>query len=570
MGRTLLYGFVSACVLWAGCSSDGNGTGGAGGDGPATAASFDAEKSLEVGPTAAGSVAIGVRMGSIVSNVLSTLGSGLLAATPNVTRKIVVPGFCSTGTADVTVQPPLTGMLQSGDVVTLDLQDCAGSPISTDAANGTIVLEMLDVSGGLPVIGGILEANATLDFTIAPDTAITGSFGVDANLPNFTLANLTLGSRSPNDLITVTEGFFRAEFACFDIFQRVGLAGPGIEFFRPLGVLKQGTEVFTMNDYDETPPNIGFTFAGFDATPQSGSLTLDSGDMSGGLCGVFGAPTPNDSFVTATFTGDGCVSLDGTDTEGTPFSLVTTWGDWLDAGQPGSPNECEGTGGTGGGGGSTGAMASPVSCFNDANLVTVADAYIKGEGPEGDDTNSNFGSTTNLLLKSVTNAWFTRKIYMVFDISSLSEPVSNAYVILTLRRHIDQVNGPQPANVYGIVDDNDWNPGALAETAITWDNAPRNDVSSPFRFEQSPGVQLLIPAYDLDIGGDGIVDPDGTKYALDVTDYVNDRQAGDADGLISILIVADNPTLANEDGSEFESRNVPDEQECDRPFLYVQ
>jgi hypothetical protein len=570
MGKTLLQGILSACIVWAGCSSDGNDNRGTGGStGPATAAAFDGPKSLEVGPTAAGSVAVGVRMGSIVSNVLSTLGSGLLASTPNLTRKILVSGFCSAGTADVTIQPPLDGMLATGDVVTLSLDNCAGSPVSEDATSGTIVLEMLDVSGGLPVIGGILEATATLNLSIAPDTTITGSFNVDANLPSFALANLTFGNRSTDDLITVNEGIFQAQFACFDIFQRVGLAGPGVEFFRPLGVLQQGTEVFTMNNYDEAPPNIGFTFAGFDATPQSGSLTLDSGDNSGGVCGVFGTPTPNDSFVTATFTGGGCVSLDGTDTQGTPFSLVTTWEDWLDAGQPGSTNECEGTGGTGGMP-STGAMASPVSCSTDANLVTIADAYIKGDGPEGFDSDNNFGSTTNLLLKSVTNAWFTRKIYLAFDISSLSEPVSSAYLVLTVRHHIDQVNGPQPANVYGIVDDDDWDPGTLAETAITWNNAPRNDTSSPFGFEQSPGVQLLIPAYDLDIGGDGIVDPDGTKYALDITGYVNDRRMNDADQLISILIVADNPTRANEDGSEFESRNVPDEQECDRPFLYVE
>lgn len=566
MGNTLLHGFLAACILWAGCSGDGNGTGGTGGStGPATAFAFDGQTSLEVGPTAAGSAAVGVRLGSIVSNVLSTLGSGLLAATPNITRKIVVPGFCSAGTADVSVQPPLVGMLAAGDVVTLSLQNCAGSPVSTDAASGTIVLEMLNVSGVLPVIGGILEATATLDLTISPNTTITGSFSVNANLPSFALANLTFGSRSPSDLITVTEGFFRAEFACFEIFQRVGLAGPGIEFFRPLGVLKQGTEVFTMNSYSEGAPNIGFTFAGFDATPQSGSLMLYSGDLSEGLCGVFGTPMPNASSLTATFTGAGCVSLDGTDTQGASFSLVTTWDDWLDAGQPGTPGECEGTGGTGGSP-STGAMVAPVSCFADANLVTIADAYIKGDGPEGSDSDNNFGSTTNLLLKSVTNSWFTRKIYMAFDISSLTGPASSAYLVLTLRRHVG--DPPQPANVYGIVDDGDWNPGTLAETAITWNNAPRNDTSSPFRFEQSAGVQLLIPAYDFDIGGDGTVDPDGTRYALDVTDYINDRQTNDADQLVSILMVADNPTFANQDGSEFESRDVA--EQCDRPFLYVE
>jgi hypothetical protein len=296
MGKTLLYGFLAGCIVCAGCSSDGNGTGGADGStGPATAVAFDEQKALEVGPTAAGSVAVGVRLGSIVSNVLSTLGSGALSASPNLTRKILVPGFCSAGTADVAVQPPLQGMLEAGQIVTLTLQNCSGSPVSTDPANGTVVLEMLDVGGGLPVIGGIIEANATLDLMIAPDTAITGSFGVDANLPGSPpIANLTFGNRSTSDLITVTEGFFRAEFACFDIFQRVGLAGPGIEFFRPLGVLKQGTEVFTMNSYSEGAPNIGFTFAGFDATPQSGSLTLVSGDRSDGACGVFGTPTPNE------------------------------------------------------------------------------------------------------------------------------------------------------------------------------------------------------------------------------------------------------------------------------------
>lgn len=464
-------------------------------------------------------------------------------------------------------------------------------------ANGTIRLEMTSVSGGLPVIGGIITATATLDLSIDPETTITGRFVVDANLPNFQLANLTFQGRERDpdegidDRITVTEGFFQTEFACFNIFQRVGLQGPGIEFFRPLGVLKQGNEVFTMNSYGGTPPNIGFTFAGFDATPQSGSLTLDSGDLSGGICAGFSEnPTPNDSFVTATFTGGGCVSLDGTDTEGVPFSLITTWDSWLDAGQPGTPsNECDtGTGGTGGAP-TTPAEESPVSCFTGNDIIAIADAYITGDGPEPDRmlADTNFGTQGNLVIKSVPNLGFTRKIYMVFDLSSLPPDFSfeKASLVLTLERHVENVDpsksGPQPVNVHGITDNNDWDP-ALAlpdgplETEITWNNAPRNNKSSSTEFlDQTGGVPRLSSGYDFDLPPVGEIDPGAlsdppvvTRYALDITDYVSGRLTNDTDKKITVLMVASNPNNLNQDGSTFFSREAPNE--CDRPFLHFE
>lgn len=76
-------------------------------------------------------------------------------------------------------------------------------------------------------------------------------------------------------------------------------------------------------------------------------------------------------------------SLDGIDTEGVPFSLITTWDSWLEAGQPGTPSdECDtGTGGT----------------FSTA----------------------------------------------------------------TLERHVDR----QPADLSGVIDNEDWNPNALPEVA---------------------------------------------------------------------------------------------------------
>lgn len=85
----------------------------------------------------------------------------------------------------------------------------------------------------------------------------------------------------------------------------------------------------------------------------------------------------------------------------------------------------------------------------------------------------------------------------------------------------------------------------------------------------SSGVPLLIAGYDFDVGGDGVIDDPGTKYALDVTDYVNDRIANNDDE-ITVILVSTNPNFINQDGSEFKSKEIPDEEECDRPFPYVE
>jgi uncharacterized protein YbaR (Trm112 family) len=342
--------------------------------------------------------------------------------------------------------------------------------------------------------------------------------------------------------------------------------------------MKISNQVFTLNSYDESPPNILFDFAGFDATPRSGSLTLDSGDLSPeGLCDAFSGPprpTPNQSFVTATFTGGGCVSLDGTDTEGVPFSLTRTWDSLLDVGRPGGPGDSCGAGGTGGSGvPTTDATPSPVQCFMGNDVVADADAYIRGNGSAGEFDMTSFGNASQLLIKSVPDLSFARKIYIVFDLTSLSDSFSfsKASLVLTLERHVENMiealSGPQPVDVYGIVDGIDWDPVMLAEDAITWDNAPRNDKIAPNRFEDSPDVPLLIAGYDFDLGGDGVIDVPGTKYALDITKYVTDHLENES-GKITILMAI--PTATNVDGSAFRSLDIPDEDMCDRPFLHFE
>jgi len=206
------------------------------------------------------------------------------------------------------------------------------------------------------------------------------------------------------------------------------------------------------------------------------------------------------------------------------------------------------------------------------DIVADADAYIRGNGSAGEFDMTSFGNASNLQIKSVPDLSFARKIYIVFDLTSFSDSFSKASLVLTLERHVEAadptISGPQPVDVYGITAFPDWDPTMLAEDAITWDNAPRNDKIAPNRFEMTPDVPLLIAGYDFDLGGDGLIDVPGTKYALDITDYVTERLANDSDRKITILMAI--PTATNVEGSAFRSLDIPDEDMCDRPFLHFE
>jgi hypothetical protein len=177
---------------------------------------------------------------------------------------------------------------------------------------------------------------------------------------------------------------------------------------------------------------------------------------------------------------------------------------------------------------------------------------------------------------------FTRKVYIAFDVSGVPS-FTKASLVLTVDRHIGV--GPQPVNVFGITDDDDWDPAMLAEDAITWNNAPRNNRASWIefqQFDQGPGVPLLIGRYDFDLGGDGVADDPGTRYALDITDYVRwaigqnpdfsktlpPLPGGDPDSKITILMAVSNPDQLNVDASLFFSKDIA--EECDRPFLHFE
>jgi len=306
-----------------------------------------------------------------------------------------------------------------------------------------------------------------------------------------------------------------------------------------------------------------------------------------GPCQPFiGTPAGDNSYVDALFSAGGCISLSGAKFDGSTFEASTSWDKLLDRDFTEGGGESCGGGGTGGTGGSTtGATPGPTTCDPGTDIFALADAYIQGDGPEGNNSDTPFGNAGNLVIKSVSNMFFTRKIYIVFDLSLFSRSFTKASLVLTLQRHVvnpdPAKSGPQPVNVFGINDDNDWDPAApgLGEDEITWSNAPRNVTAPPqdAQFETSPGVPTLIAGYDFDLGGDGVIDPPTdreimppvvTRYALDITEYVKERLDNDADGKITILMAASNPMNFNEDGSAFFSLQAS--EECDHPFLHFE
>jgi len=204
------------------------------------------------------------------------------------------------------------------------------------------------------------------------------------------------------------------------------------------------------------------------------------------------------------------------------------------------------------------------------SLYPVADAYIRG----GKYQNSNYGKASNLFVKSRTFLDdFSRKIYLAFDVSSVTSKPKKATLSLTIAKHPSKVS--MVHGLFGITDNKDWNPATLGENAITWANAPKNNTFSAHLFlnegkTPKDAVRLLASQTV------NHADPPGTVYSFDVSSYVlwalgHDKSystlsASDADKKITFMVSWTAPTSANIDGYSFASR----EASCGRPLLTIQ
>lgn len=119
----------------------------------------------------------------------------------------------------------------------------------------------------------------------------------------------------------------------------------------------------------------------------------------------------------------------------------------------------------------------------------------------------------------------SRKSYLRFDISSLSQPAASAEFSLAIN-NLGSTPGERVIVVWGLIDESldNW-----SEDTITWDNAPGNDVSSTWEFDATKAVQLgTFTVSDDDYSAGDIV----TFSSPALTNFVN----SDTNGYITIML----------------------------------
>jgi hypothetical protein len=128
------------------------------------------------------------------------------------------------------------------------------------------------------------------------------------------------------------------------------------------------------------------------------------------------------------------------------------------------------------------ALAAPAA--QAALLTAAADTYVRA----GTSTNTNYNAGATLPYLDVKSQsgdmQWTRKTYVRFDLSSYTDPITDASLDLVIAGALGASTSTKVWTfaVYGLRDDfapgagilgNDW-----GETAITWNNAPGNDLAS--------------------------------------------------------------------------------------------
>jgi hypothetical protein len=173
------------------------------------------------------------------------------------------------------------------------------------------------------------------------------------------------------------------------------------------------------------------------------------------------------------------------------------------------------------------------------------------------------------------------KSYLAFDAAQIPQPFDKVELVLTLVQNNWANFDPGSTRLmklHGIIDDQDWKPQALAENAITWDNAPKNATQSTHSFI-GEGTTAQDPVRVLGTFVVKADDVNGTSYRVDITDYVRWGLGGnkgystfaesDPDGLLTILM-ADNlqySVAGDNDWTTFYARE--NSQVCLRPHLEV-
>lgn len=178
-------------------------------------------------------------------------------------------------------------------------------------------------------------------------------------------------------------------------------------------------------------------------------------------------------------------------------------------------------------------------------IVAIGDAFVLKQSA------SNVMGGNSLMVSSRTGN-YARKTYLSFDLSSLSSVTVDAASSLSLG--FVSLSGPASGSVtlyvYGITDST----ATFDESAITWNNAPKNNTDHYTDFSSS-GVALLgtitvdsasiTQGTTVSLSGAGLAD--FLNWALGNSgDYYNTGATSATGGMVTIMLGSD-PAYANKD-----------------------
>ncbi len=194
---------------------------------------------------------------------------------------------------------------------------------------------------------------------------------------------------------------------------------------------------------------------------------------------------------------------------------------------------------------------------------------------------SSLQSALNILLVGSNSLLRAYKSYLAFDAARIPQPFERVDLVVSLQENSWATADPtstRTVSLFGVIDDRDWSPSLLAESAINWSNAPKNDTASTYGFVGA-GSTPADPVRALGTIVTRATDANTKQFRVDVTDYVrwglglkpdfSSFAPRDADGLLTFLMGNNLPYHAagDNDWTAFYARENP--QACLRPHLEV-
>jgi hypothetical protein len=204
----------------------------------------------------------------------------------------------------------------------------------------------------------------------------------------------------------------------------------------------------------------------------------------------------------------------------------------------------------------------------------IADAYVSPPVTDGSP------GVSEVLRVESDGLQQAAKPYLAFDVRGIALPFDKVELVMALSANPGAVaaHSSRTVEVLGITDNNDWNPSTLAETAIDWNSAPKNDITRAIGFV-GEGSSSANAARSLGTIVVSYADVSRQLYRVDVTDYVrwalagnssySDFAASDADSVLTFMMATNILYYAGgvSDYAEFLSRETS--AECERPHLEV-